>query len=725
MNTKFAKLSLTLLLAIVLALGIGVNAASADGEPVSESGIEPVFVPGNPSCTSLGYDFGFKVDPPESGTYDIDGVNTVTVMVDNEGVYFAWSSTLGMDAVIAKGGPNSNAYVYDPPEESFGDGGLAAPINPNTGEPFGLSHIEFCFDYELTASKTANTTYTRTYTWDISKTVDDDSHTGFTGDSFTSNYTVSVDQTVTDSDFAVSGEIVVNNPTPFTVDFSVADSVGGTAATVDCDPNTVGDQSSGTLAPGGSATCTYSASLGSKTNGTNTATITSSNNNVNGASASANYTFGAPTTTVGPATVNVTDTYAGNLGSASGDTTFLYSRAFTCDADAGTKPNTATIVETGDTASASVTVTCYQLTVTKNANTSLTRTWNWTIDKSADQTNLLLADGQLFTVNYQVMVSAVSTDSNWAVSGTITVQNNTPLDANILSVTDVIGAITANVTNCSMALPGTLAAGGTLTCDYSASLPDSTNRTNTATATIQNTPSGTTGFSGSAAVSFANAAVTQVDECIVVSDTNVGVLGMVCAADAPKTFMYSLTFGKHPDANVQLVCGPNTHINTASFVTNDSGATGQDSWTVNANVACAQGCTLTPGYWKTHSKYGPAPSDDAWFALGDADGDGVSEGPDETFFLSGKTYYQVLWTAPNGNAYYILANAYIAAKLNILNGASSTPQVDAAMTFAQNFFSTKTPTSSLTKAQRTQVLANATILDNYNNGLIGPGHCSE
>ena len=39
----------------------------------------------------------------------------------------------------------------------------------------------------------------------------------------------------------------------------------------------------------------------------------------------------------------------------------------------------------------------------------------------------------------------------------------------------------------------------------------------------------------------------------------------------------------------------------------DTGATGESSWTVNVNVACSQGCTLTQGYWKTHSRKGPAP----------------------------------------------------------------------------------------------------------------------
>jgi hypothetical protein len=708
---------------MVLALGV-----LAAVRPASASHIEPVFVAGNPSCTDLGYDFGFRVDPPNAGTYDIDGLNTVTVTTD--GVYFDWSSTLPMDAVIAKGGPNANVYVYDPPAEETSDTGLHSPINPSNGQPFGLSHIDFCFDYELTVSKTAEPTFTRTFDWTIEKSVTPDTWDLFTGDSGTSEYTVKVTKTgFTDSDWAVNGTITIDNNTPLAATLTAVTDVVSPAinASVSC-----GVTFPYNLAAGDTLNCTYSTALPDGANRTNTATVNTSGA-VGGNSDTADVIFGDPTTVVN-GTINVEDTFAGDLGSFSDSGSTTYERTFTCDADEGKHDNTATIVETGQFDDASVTVNCYALAVTKDATTSLTRTWTWTIDKSADQTELLLSPGQLFTVNYEVTVDATSTDSGHAVSGNISVNNPAPIAATINSVADIVSPAIAAAVDCGVSFPSTIAAGGNLSCTYSADLPDASDRTNTATATLQNydydsesnaTASGTTDFSHTVNVSFANATVTEVDECIDVSDTNVGLLGTVCADEAPKTFTYSLDFGQHPDADVQLECGENTHLNTASFVTKDTGATGEDDWTVNANVACQAGCTLTQGYWKTHSHRGPAPEDDAWFNLDDVDGDGDSEGADETFFLSGQTYYQVLWTAPRGNPYYILAHQYIAAKLNLLNGASSTPEVDAAITFAESFFASKTPSSSLTKAQRNQVLANASTLDQYNNGLIGPGHCSE
>ena len=68
----------------------------------------------------------------------------------------------------------------------------------------------------------------------------------------------------------------------------------------------------------------------------------------------------------------------------------------------------------------------------------------------------------------------------------------------------------------------------------------------------------------------------------------------------------------------------------------------------------------------------------------------------------------------------------MAAKLNILNGASAPASVTSAIADAETLFNAQGPNdTTLTKAERTQALALASTLDQYNNGLIGPGHCSE
>src|SRR5689334_2963070 len=363
--------------------------------PARATDVTPIFIAGNPSCTSLGYAFGFKVDPPNAGTYSIDGINTVTVTTD--GVFFDWSSTLGMDAVISKGGPNANVYVYSP--ERTSDTGLHSPINPNNGNPYGLSHIDFCFDYEVAVSKTAETSFTRTWQWQIDKSVSPDRWELFTGDTGTSRYTVAVERAgYTDSGWAVQGTISIHNPSPMTATIaSVSDLItGGITPALDCGvsfPYALGSDQT--------LQCTYQTALPDGAPRTNTATVATTGA-VGDGSGSAAVTFGDPTTQVN-ASIHVADSNGGawqfnSSGSVS------YDRTFQCPG--GVHGNTATIVETGQSDSASVSVQCYDLRVTKDAHTALDRDWSWTIVKTADQQELTLSPGQQLLVNYRVDLSA-------------------------------------------------------------------------------------------------------------------------------------------------------------------------------------------------------------------------------------------------------------------------------------------------------------------------------
>jgi hypothetical protein len=89
-----------------------------------------------------------------------------------------------------------------------------------------------------------------------------------------------------------------------------------------------------------------------------------------------------------------------------------------------------------------------------------------------------------------------------------------------------------------------------------------------------------------------------------------------------------------------------------------------------------------------------------------------------------------MWTAPKGNAYYNLAHQYIAAQLNVLDGADDSAIQDA-FADATDLFNQYTPAyvASLKgksgKELRSQFITLAGILGSYNEGLIGPGHCDE
>jgi len=133
------------------------------------------------------------------------------------------------------------------------------------------------------------------------------------------------------------------------------------------------------------------------------------------------------------------------------------------------------------------------------------------------------------------------------------------------------------------------------------------------------------------------------------------------------------------------------------------------------------GCTLTPGYWKTHSEYGPAPYEHAWAKL--------PNGADTPFFISGMTWYHVFWTeAAGGNAYYVLAHQYMAAKLSVMAGADPSA-VSTALSGSAALFNTYTPAQvgALRGGDsiRQAFLAYAETLSAFNEGLIGPGYCSD
>ena len=312
--------------AVLVALLAAAFAGNARAEHVA-----PVPVPDNPSCADLGYAAGLRIDPV-SGTYTIPGTgHTVTVQTD--GTFLDWSSAAGLDAVVAKGSPDGNLYRYEP--RANGDTGLHAPINPVTGRPYALSHVDLCLGtppppvLQLQVSKTAATGYTRTFGWQLTKDVDKNSHSGQAGNSFASTYTVALTRSVAESAFAVAGEITIHNPTGVGATITgIADSAGGTPAQVSCSlPQD--------LAPGGTLVCPYTLSLGSKANGTNTVTVQTSGL-VAGASATADYAFGEPTSVVGDASVVVTDTDpAGPRDvTVTGDQTFSYGKSFSCSTNA-------------------------------------------------------------------------------------------------------------------------------------------------------------------------------------------------------------------------------------------------------------------------------------------------------------------------------------------------------------------------------------------------------
>jgi hypothetical protein len=232
-------LALVLLLALcVLTIGKPASAQDTAGDP-SGSGVTPILVAGNPSCATLpddllpGSHFEFTINgAPTNGTHTDNNTGFQVTIANADKKFFDWSSLTGVDAVIVKGGDNADAFVYDLTAESNGDTLLHAQLADN-GEYRDFSYVSFCWDdgsvvpKELTATKTATGSHDRTISWDLTKTVAPASHSGSAGETAgSSDWSVKATKNEILNNFKVTGNITINNPNGFPVDFQRAEVPG-------------------------------------------------------------------------------------------------------------------------------------------------------------------------------------------------------------------------------------------------------------------------------------------------------------------------------------------------------------------------------------------------------------------------------------------------------------------------------------------------------------------
>jgi hypothetical protein len=425
-------------------------------------------------------------------------------------------------------------------------------------------------------------------------------------------------------------------------------------------------------------------------------------------------------------------------------------------------------------------VTCETVQVSKTANTSYRASYSWTGDKkivvrpedltkeekstycsllasgpytgnyACDDITVILNENGIYDTVYQLnAMKSLASESEFAVSGAITVSwpsGMTPVfsgdPTDTLHFTSGLPATQdATVSNC-------VSGATSLTCDYTTSLDSKRDGVNWASIVRPHVcydadgnagacdPADSSTYQGSHAYAF-GAATAQTDECVSVSDLfndgglNLGgsfswlVNGNICASQTwyptgdvdPTALVKSLAIHADwaPADFAQNACVFEVP-NLLSLLSNDTQTGSSDEAVISVNVpsVCNQGCTLTQGYWKTHSKYGPAPYDDTWAKIGE----------DTLFFHSGKSWMTLFKTPPKGgDAYLQLAHQYMAARLNVEAGASVPSSVASAMTSAEALFNAVG--SSFNTTQTTQARSLAGVLGSYNEGALGPGHCSE
>jgi len=584
----------------------------------------------------------------------------------------------------------------------------------------------------ITATKSADGRLTKTFVWTLEKTAATDTVRLFRGDDAAVTFTLAAARTDSVNVVSVAGEVcVTNGGSEETTGLEIVDQVQ--AQNGDGEWEDVSDASL-VIAPeeqiaAGTETCYPYEIPFTPVDGAahrNTATITITNlTGSEGSAAGLTVTegFDIATDITGEAarTITVDDTYGERFTFDTTGTT-TYDHVFACDADAGDNVNTATIAETGVTAEAKVVLDCYALDVAKTAETDYTATWAWSLDKTSDTTALLLPAGFPFDVTYDVTPTAEAVKGDATVTGTITITNPAPFDAVVTEVVDTAeSGLPLAVTCTDVTFPATLAPDASIACTYAGDLPDAEPRVNVATAVLQNTSydaagagtaGGTTGFTGSTTMTFDGEPSAEYDTCIDVTDEAAGDLGTICVGDLPTTLTYASTWGPYE------TCGDFQAVNTASFVTNDTEATGEASWTVNVTVPCGPNCTLGHGYWKNHSEYGPAKYDPAWALL--------AAGADQPFFGSGYSWLTIMRVpSRGGDAYIILGRQYAAAWLNGLRGANVSAVADELQRAADLLDQYDADPSMVTGEVRKEFLQLAGTLDDFNSGKIGPGSCSD
>jgi hypothetical protein len=367
----------------------------------------------------------------------------------------------------------------------------------------------------------------------------------------------------------------------------------------------------------------------------------------------------------------------------------------------------------------------YAWAPTLTVNTKFTRTWEWDIAKSVDKSTITLEPGGTATATYSVVVKTKGfTDSGWTVFGTAAFPPEPDVQMNSITATATYPAPAPDVpgtATCPGGLPQILTSA--LTCSYEIAVPNANSgQALVSAAGIDLTTNTVTGAYDIQPFSFAGATMNEIDECVSVSDTNVGSLGTVCAGDSPKTFTYTKTFGPFTEAQ----CGDHNFPNTATFTTNDRALTGSASASVKVTVVCKPpetGCTRTPGYWKTHAGFGPQA--DAVTPLLPISL-GTAGGAKTVVVTTAAQAVAILKKDDSSNGIEKLYAHLLAAKLNLASGASGS-SIASTIAAADAFLATHNAAdwASLSGAQQAMVLGWKDALDAYNNGLSGPGHCGD
>ncbi|MHB0964515.1 MAG: hypothetical protein ACYC5V_15050 [Gemmatimonadaceae bacterium] len=293
----------------------------------------------NPRCTTTqgqrdglgfigGTDDQFTV-ANQTYTVNVPGLGSITYTTNSSNTGIAsWTSTFPIDAVVMKGGSQgAQVYFYS----GATDGQPVTLFTPdNSNElPAEISHLNFCWYGRVGVSLAGDASYTRTHNWSIAKSASAPASVT-TGSPIVVSYTVSVDESSIDSDWAIAGAVRLTNSgyaAAGTVS-GVSVDVGGTAATVTCWNSQLAEVSFPyTMQDNEQLRCQYTASVSDASTRTVVASITAEAPFA-GSSGSAAVEFGEPTSEIDTSVSVSDDRYTLAPGTATSDYTWNYTLAY-------------------------------------------------------------------------------------------------------------------------------------------------------------------------------------------------------------------------------------------------------------------------------------------------------------------------------------------------------------------------------------------------------------
>jgi hypothetical protein len=369
--------------------------------------------------------------------------------------------------------------------------------------------------------------------------------------------------------------------------------------------------------------------------------------------------------------------------------------------------------------------------------------YDWSLTKSASPSSLAFDGNQTQDVTYTLTATrSLTSDTTVAkVTGQICVTNGGAVTTENLTLVDQVlyktggGAFQPLAGATQTLFPAQLAPGASSCTPYEiifTPVPGAQYKNNVRVTITNHSGHSGEAFGPGPSADFslpASPTLVEIDETASLADVLTCPTGFTCSYD-PNVSSWNLLTGSQVITYVVHVtrttatCGQSfTLDNTATLTEGDTQQTRSDSESIGLTTEeclppppTGGACTHTIGYWKTHPTV-TATFLPLWL--------GTAGGGDSIQVLSANQAVAIL--KMNGQASNGINKLYaqlLGTKLSLASGASDA-SVAAAITAADTFLATHASNewSSLTTAEKNQVLAWATLFDNFNNGIIGPAHC--